>query len=71
MAFGCSVDRPWGIHPEVRNDEPCGRCGWVAPGPIGDAIADRIAAARSGLSPADQLGWTVHSGREVAAPLAA
>jgi hypothetical protein len=33
----CTPERPWGIHPRVRNDEDCPRCGWTAPGPLGDA----------------------------------
>ena len=36
----CSTDRPWGIHAAVRSDEDCPRCGWTAPGPIGDARAE-------------------------------
>jgi hypothetical protein len=40
MAFECTVERPWGIHGEIRNDERCPRCGWTAPGPIGDAVLD-------------------------------
>jgi hypothetical protein len=71
MAFECSTERPWGIHPEVRNDEPCRRCGWVAPGPIGDAIADRIAAGAETNMVAAQVGWTVHSGGDGAEALAA
>lgn len=49
--FECSPERPWGLHPAVRNDEDCARCGWTAPGPKGDALA---AAGR--------LGWTVIDG---------
>ncbi|HWH21985.1 MAG TPA: hypothetical protein VNT25_01660 [Allosphingosinicella sp.] len=30
--FHCSVEKPWGIHQSVRNDEQCPRCGWLAPG---------------------------------------
>jgi hypothetical protein len=41
----CSTDRPWGIHPAVRSDEDCPRCGWTAPGPLGDAAAEARAAA--------------------------
>jgi hypothetical protein len=40
MSLECSAERPWGIHPIVRNDEDCPRCGWTAPGPRGDALAD-------------------------------
>jgi hypothetical protein len=32
----CSTDRPWGLHAPVRSDEDCPRCGWTAPGPLGD-----------------------------------
>ena len=35
----CSIDRPWGLHAPVRSDEDCPRCGWTAPGPLGDAGA--------------------------------
>ena len=41
----CSTDRPWGLHAAVRNDEDCPRCGWTAPGPICDALADVREAA--------------------------
>jgi hypothetical protein len=41
----CSTERPWGIHPPVRSDEDCPRCGWRAPGPIGDSIAEARDAA--------------------------
>ena len=54
----CSTDRPWGIHPAIRNDEDCPRCGWAAPGPKSDA---RDAAAEA-LARAGELGWTVHEG---------
>ena len=47
----CSPQKPWGIHPAVRNDEQCPRCGWTAPGPRGDALA------RAG-----RLGWEVLEG---------
>jgi hypothetical protein len=33
----CSAERPWGVHVAVRSDEDWPRCGWTAPGPIGDA----------------------------------
>lgn len=46
MAFECSVERPWGIHGEVRNDERCPRCGWTAPGPIADAVLDAACEAQ-------------------------
>jgi hypothetical protein len=45
----CSGERPWGIHETVHNDAACGRCGWVAPGPVSYAIADAEAAAREAL----------------------
>ncbi len=47
----CSPERPWGIHPAIRNDETCARCGWIAPGRRGDAIAA-----------AEKLGWAVLAG---------
>ena len=51
----CSKNRPWGIHPVLRSDEDCPRCGWTAPGPLGDALADAQARAA-------ELGWRVHDG---------
>ena len=53
--FQCSPQTPWGIHPAIRNDEDCPRCGWTAPGPKGDARRDarRLAA---------ENGWTVIDG---------
>ena len=57
----CSGSRPWGIHATVRNDEECPRCGWTAPGPIGDSIADALAAEEA-RARAAELGWTVHEG---------
>jgi hypothetical protein len=41
----CTVERPWGLHPPLFSDAPCGRCGWVAPGPIGDARIEAIESA--------------------------
>lgn len=58
----CSTDRPWGLHAPVRSDEDCPRCGWTAPGPIGDARARDMLAA--------QLGWELHE-RDALRPLAA
>jgi hypothetical protein len=29
----CSKEKPWGIHPALR-DDLCPRCGWSAPAPI-------------------------------------
>ena len=50
--FECSPAKPWGIHPEVRNDEDCPRCGWTAPGRPGsggwtviEGGAESVAAA--------------------------
>jgi hypothetical protein len=60
MSFECSLERPWGLHPPVRNDEDCPRCGWTAPGQSGDAIADAIAAAEEALSEAADRLWGVH-----------
>ncbi|HET9639499.1 MAG TPA: hypothetical protein VFP12_09860 [Allosphingosinicella sp.] len=51
----CSPDRPWGLHSAVRSDEDCPRCGWTAPGPRGDALADAFEA----LALAAVLGWTM------------
>jgi hypothetical protein len=54
----CSADRPWGVHPRLRSDEACPRCGWTAPGPLGDAreaAAEALAAARRGWSRRDAL----------------
>ena len=61
----CSQDKPWGIHSPVRNDEPCARCGWTAPGPIQDALldaAEAAAAAEAALARAQELGWTIVEG---------
>ena len=38
----CSAQRPWGLHPDVRNDGDCPRCGWTAPGPKAYAVLDAI-----------------------------
>ncbi len=54
----CSPDRPWGIHPALRSDEVCSRCGWTAPGPKGDARE----AAEDALAWAAELGWAGKSG---------
>ena len=61
MGFKCSAERPWGIHLVVRNDQDCPRCGWTAPGPIGDARAD-VAAMEEALAAAVQFGWVVRHG---------
>lgn len=47
--FECSIERPWGIHLAVRNDENCGRCGWTAPGPKGDARAEAQSMGMGGV----------------------
>jgi hypothetical protein len=60
--LGCSKNRPWGIHLAVRSDEDCPRCGWTAPGPLGDARADALAAAASAQARSAGLGWRVHEG---------
>jgi hypothetical protein len=60
MSLTCSPERPWGIHAAVRNDAACPRCGWVAPGPISDALDDARAAAEAAaaaLARAEGLGW--------------
>ncbi len=63
MSFECSAERPWGIHPVVHNDAECPRCGWVAPGPAGDAVADAIAvAAEQAFAVSTERFWVVHSG---------
>ena len=54
MSLECSTERPWGIHGLVRNDESCSRCGWTAPGPLGDALADAVVEAEM-LDAA--IGW--------------
>jgi len=55
----CSTNRPWGIHPIVRSDEDCPRCGWTAPGPLGDARADAQATAEEARALAAELSWWV------------
>ncbi|QAY78809.1 hypothetical protein [Sphingosinicella sp. BN140058] len=57
MSLECSTERPWGIHGVVRNDESCARCGWTAPGPKGDALADARAAAEEAIASAAAVGW--------------
>jgi hypothetical protein len=63
----CSTDRPWGIHPDLRSDEDCPRCGWTAPGPVGDALADARAAAEEARAWAAEFGWTVRGHGEALA----
>jgi hypothetical protein len=58
----CSEERPWGVHGAVYNDEACSRCGWVAPGPIGDARLEALEAAEEAERRAGELGWTVIAG---------
>jgi hypothetical protein len=63
MSLDCSPARPWGVHTPVRNDQPCGRCGWVAPGPISDALDEArqaAEAAAAALARAEQLGWAAN-----------
>lgn len=66
----CSAERPWGVHAPVRNDAPCGRCGWIAPGPISDALEDAreaAEAAAAALARAEQLGWAAATGGDALA----
>ncbi|HEY0149049.1 MAG TPA: hypothetical protein VGB70_08580 [Allosphingosinicella sp.] len=63
MGFECSVERPWGIHREVRNDSDCARCGWTAPGPIGDARLDAEYAAEEAAEFAAEFVWLVQHGQ--------
>jgi hypothetical protein len=58
MPFHCSVEKPWGIHAQVHNDAQCPRCGWTAPGPLADAIAD----AAEAHARAAELGWVIYDG---------
>jgi hypothetical protein len=65
MSLDCSPARPWGVHAPVRNDSHCPRCGWVAPGPISDALEDAreaAEAAAAALARAEQLGWSAAGG---------
>ena len=62
MTLSCSVEKPWGIHSTVRNDEDCPRCGWTAPGPKQDAVLDAVheAEEREWLrARAAELGWVL------------
>jgi hypothetical protein len=56
------------MHAAVRNDEECARCGWTAPGPLGDA---RLEAFEAAHARAAGLGWTVHRGGVEVAAIAA
>ena len=61
----CSTERPWGVHAFVRNDENCPRCGWVAPGPKGDAAADAVYDAQERewiQARTAELGWVLLEG---------
>ncbi|HZG08302.1 MAG TPA: hypothetical protein VEZ70_04900 [Allosphingosinicella sp.] len=62
MAMDCSVERPWGLHQPVRNDEECARCGWTAPGPKGDALADALEAAALADAVVPVEGWSLYRG---------
>ncbi|MET1111307.1 MAG: hypothetical protein ABWX67_07260 [Allosphingosinicella sp.] len=62
--MSCSPERPWGVHPAVRSDEDCPRCGWTAPGPKGDARE----AAEEAQAWMAELGW---AGGEAGSALAA
>jgi len=53
MILICTKDRPWGVHETVRSDENCPRCGWTAPGPIGDAAEEALALAEGRGWPGD------------------
>ena len=69
----CSPEKPWGIHPTVLSDQACSRCGWVAPGPIGDA---REAAAEEAAEAAAEAAvslpaWIVYDGAQARKALAA
>jgi hypothetical protein len=55
----CTPERPWGLHLAVRSDEDCPRCGWTAPGPKGDALADSLFAAQEARAWSAEFGWTV------------
>jgi hypothetical protein len=38
------------------------RCGWTAPGPRGDALADALAAADEAFALAAMRGWEARDG---------
>ncbi|HEX9946619.1 MAG TPA: hypothetical protein VGA98_03680 [Allosphingosinicella sp.] len=63
----CTPTRPWGIHPALRSDEDCPRCGWTAPGPVGNAFADALAAAEEARAWAAEFGWGVRDAGEALA----
>ena len=58
MPFECRPERPWGVHPTVANDQDCPRCGWTAPGPVGDARIE----VEEALARAAELGWEFIAG---------
>ena len=61
--FECSPETPWGVHAQVRNDQECPRCGWTAPGPLGDARADAAdVSATLAAALAAEHGWTLIEG---------
>ncbi|HEY7808952.1 MAG TPA: hypothetical protein VIA98_01070 [Allosphingosinicella sp.] len=66
MGFECSVERPWGIHQKVYNDSDCPRCGWTAPGPVGDARLDALDAAEEAAAFAAEFVWLVQHGNQPA-----
>jgi hypothetical protein len=55
------------VHAAVRNDGDCARCGWTAPGPLGDARCDAREALEGALARAEALGWDVIDGRDAGA----
>jgi hypothetical protein len=50
------------VHESVRNDGACVRCGWTAPGPVGDARLDAQEAVDEARARAELLGWEVIEG---------
>jgi hypothetical protein len=66
MGFECSAERPWGIHQKVFNDSDCPRCGWTAPGPVGDARADALYADEEAAAFAAEFVWLVQHGSQAA-----
>lgn len=71
MTLECSKERPWGVHLTVFSDQDCARCGWTAPGPIGDALAEALEAAAEARARAEALGWQVLKGGKEGDALAA
>lgn len=62
----CSTDRPWGVHPVLRSDQDCPRCGWTAPGPEGDA-REAAAEARAWMAELGLVGNQGEAGPALAA----